>query len=542
VPEIQKKLIPLFHYCLNPGGILFLGSAETIGAFSRLFASLEGRQRLYKRLDSGQKLSQVDFPPSFSPALSVSSALVDRQPKSPNPFSNIQKLTDQLLLQRFAPAAVLVNSDGDVLYVNGHTGKYLELAAGKMNWNIFTMAREGLRYDLHSAFQKAVREKEIVTVKDLIVGSNGGNQAIDLTIQPQQDADGLPGTILVIFEDVETPPEQPTTVKSRHSSDSHPQFVQLEKELQYAREEVRTIREEMQTSEEELKSSYEELQSTNEELQSTNEELTTSKEEMQSMNEELQTVNSELQSKVEDLSQLNNDMKNLLNSTDIATLFLDDALCIRRFTSKVTKLFKLIPSDTDRLITDIVTDLVYPQLAQDVQEVLRTLVFIEKQIATGDNRWFKVRIMPYRTLDNRIDGAVITFLDITIARNLETQLRENEQEMQALFNHMTNAFALFESVYEADGSISDFGFVYLNTAFEQVTGVKKNQVQGKSMCAFWDACDDELIKMCANVAVTGQSKRFEINTLVEEKRYSCSIYRPGESQDRICMILDEIRE
>ncbi len=197
-------------------------------------------------------------------------------------------------------------------------------------------------------------------------------------------------------------------------------------ELKRALEEIRILREEMQTSQEELTSTNEELQSTNEELQSTNEELTTSKEEMQSLNEELQTVNAELQSKVDELSSMNNDMKNLLNSTDIATVFLDNALNVRRFTTQATQLFKLIPGDVGRPITDIVTDLHYPELQADAQEVLRTLVFSEKQIATRDGRWFKVRIMPYRTLENVIDGVVITFTDITEAKTLEAELRNRQ--------------------------------------------------------------------------------------------------------------------
>jgi two-component system, chemotaxis family, CheB/CheR fusion protein len=193
--------------------------------------------------------------------------------------------------------------------------------------------------------------------------------------------------------------------------------------LQQAREELQSMREEMQTSQKELKSSNEELQSTNEELQSTNEELTTSKEEMQSLNEELHTVNAELQAKVADLTRVNDDMKNLLDSMEIATVFLDNSLNIRRFTIHATQLFKLITGDVRRPLSDIVTNLDYPQFQEDVQEVLRTLVFMEKQIKTHDKGWFKIRIMPYRTQNNVIDGVVITFIDITETKKLEAQLR-----------------------------------------------------------------------------------------------------------------------
>jgi two-component system CheB/CheR fusion protein len=194
--------------------------------------------------------------------------------------------------------------------------------------------------------------------------------------------------------------------------------------------EAQTTREEMQTAQEELRSTNEEQQSTNEELQSTNEELTTSKEEMQSLNEELQTVNNELQAKVDELSRSNNDMKNLLNSTDIATLFLDKNLNVRRFTTQATKIIKLIPGDVGRPITDLASELLYPELTTDAREVLRKLGFAEKPVNTGDGRWFTVRIMPYRTLDDRIDGVVITFADITVAKTLEAQLRERHAALE----------------------------------------------------------------------------------------------------------------
>jgi PAS domain S-box-containing protein len=199
--------------------------------------------------------------------------------------------------------------------------------------------------------------------------------------------------------------------------------------LQRAREEVQAGREEMQTSQEELKSMNEELQSTNEELQSTNEELTTSKEEMQSLNEELQTVNAELQAKLDELSGTNNDMKNLLNSTDIATVFLDNDLRVRQFTPQAKTIIKFIASDVGRPITDLASDLLYPALVKDAQEVLRTLVFSERSITTHDGRWFTVRVMPYRTMDNRIDGVVITFADITAAKKVEAQLREKNSDL-----------------------------------------------------------------------------------------------------------------
>jgi two-component system CheB/CheR fusion protein len=207
-------------------------------------------------------------------------------------------------------------------------------------------------------------------------------------------------------------------------------MTELERQLQQAHGETQTTREEMQSSQEELRSTNEELQSTNEELQSANEELTTSKEEMQSLNEELQTVNNELQAKVDELSRSQNDMENLLNSTEIATLFLDNDLHVRRFTTQATKVIKLIPGDVGRPITDLASDLLYPELVQDTRDVLRKLGFAEKPISVRDGRWFTVRIMPYRTLDDRIDGVVITFADITVAKTLEAKLRDKQAALE----------------------------------------------------------------------------------------------------------------
>jgi chemotaxis methyl-accepting protein methylase len=419
--EMQKKLIPLFHYSLNPGGVLFLGSAETIGAFTHLFAPLAKKARLYRRLDFPLGAAPVEFPSSYVPYRPGAGGW---QPPERIPVPNLQALADQLLLQGFSPAAVLTNDKGDILYISGRTGKYLEPAAGKANWNIFAMAREGLRYDLSSGFQKALRQKAPVDLKGVKVASNGSVQAVDITIHPIDEPAALQGMVMILFSEVATPPEPKLAGKPLRTSARGDSLAALERELQQAREEIQTTREEMQTSQEELKSANEELQSANEELQSTNEELTTSKEEMQSLNEELQTVNQELQAKVDELSRTDNDMKNLLNSTDIATLFLDDALAVRRFTTQTTRIIKLIAGDAGRPITDIATDLDYPQMAADAREVLRTLILIEKQVATRDGRWFLVRIMPYRTLENRIDGVVITFSDITAAKRLEAQLRQ----------------------------------------------------------------------------------------------------------------------
>ena len=425
-PELQKKLLPLFHYSLNPGGVLFLGSAETIGTFTDLFTPVDVKARVYRRLDTALGATPIEFPSSFI-------AMTPEEPapaKPERPSASLQMLADQLILTGYAPAAVLTSGKGDILYISGRTGKYLEPAAGKANWNIFAMAREGLRYELGSAFQKALQAKDAITRKGLKVRTNGNEAAVDITVQPLVEPEELKGMVMIVFADAAMPPEATAPRTSGRSGVHTEQLLEVKQELHKVREELHSCREEMQTTQEELKSANEELQSANEELQSTNEELTTSKEEMQSMNEELQTVNQELQAKVTDLSRANNDMKNLLESTDIATLFLDDNLDIRRFTSQMAKIIKLIPGDAGRPITDIASELAYPELVEDAREVMRTLAFKEVMVAASGGRWFQVRIMPYRTLENRIDGVVITFADITVSKTLEIELRKTQAELE----------------------------------------------------------------------------------------------------------------
>lgn len=418
-PELQKKVFPLFHYSLNPGGLLFLGNAESIGNFTGLFAPVHAKFRLFRRKEIPTRSVPVDFP----------SAFVTMQTKPPLPATSpalsaasLQKLAERWLLQFHAPAAVLVNDQGDILFVSGRTGRYLEPAAGKANWNVFAMARDGLRPVLNDVVAKARQQNETVTARNCQVGTNGGTHYADVSVCRLQTPEPLRGLFMMVFAEVPgpRPAGKGRTPKALPASD---RVRELEQELQAAREEIQTAREEFQTSQEELKSMNEEMQSTNEELQSTNEELTTSKEEMQSLNEELQTVNAELQAKVDELSTASNDMKNLLNSTQIATLFLDGALLIRRFTEQAAKIIKFIPGDIGRPVTDLSSELLYPDLTAHAQEVLRTLMPLEKEVNTTDGRWFASRIMPYRTMDNRINGVVITFNDISAAKKLEAELR-----------------------------------------------------------------------------------------------------------------------
>lgn len=421
-PELQKKLLPIFHYSLKPGGTLFLGSAESIGNFGKLFFPLDVRARVFRRNQAVLQPFDLDFPTRYS----IGSLYTPPFQRPDMPLANLQNLADQLLLQKFSPAAVLTNAEGDILFINGRTGRYLEPAAGKANWNIHAMVREGLRQELSLALPKALRTGDTVVVHNLAIEGNGKADEVDLTVYPISEPAMLQGMVMVVFSDVPAIKRQPGKRSSKQENDER--VIDLERALQNAREEVQKTRERMAAAHEELRSANEEFQSTNEELQSTNEELTTSKEEMQSMNEELQTINAELQSKLDELSATSNDMKNLLNSTDIATVFLDNDMHVRRFTHQAGTIFKLIPNDVGRSLGDIVNDLDYADLLDDIGEVLRTLAISEKQIRGSGGRWYSVKIMPYRTLENVIDGVVITLIEISKAKHLEAELRAIQTE------------------------------------------------------------------------------------------------------------------
>jgi two-component system CheB/CheR fusion protein len=459
--ELQKKIIPLFHYSLDPGGILVLGIAETIGTATDLFTPLEGKLRIYRRLATGRAAKLHEFPSAFSHARGDKfEAASSAPPGTLPPGPNLQTLADQLLLQRYAPAAVLVTQEGDILYVSGKTGKYLEPAAGKANWNLFAMAREGLAQPLNEAFRQAVRKKTVVTLNEVKVGTNGGAQMVSITLELVTRPEPLRGLVMVVFTDLAKMSADPAPDLSRRNPGRQLRLAGMAKELRQSQKDLQAAHDEMQTSQEELKStneelqsmneelqstneelttSKEEMQSMNEELQSTNEELTTSKEEMQSMNEELQTVNHEMQAKVDESSRAGNDMKNLLDSTDIAILFLDDKLRIRRFTPQTVGIIKLIPSDLGRPITDIVSTLENPGLAEATRKVMKTQVVVEKQVAARDGRWFTIRTMPYRTQDNLTDGVVITFADITVAKKLEAALRQAQADLEKRLTAQTVA-------------------------------------------------------------------------------------------------------
>jgi len=433
--ELQRKLISLFHYALQPAGILFLGTSETAGEQGDLFAVLERKAKIYQRKEDFQGAQRAALGRFLPPLTGKVVAPTPSAGKTMLPVKlSVRELTEQTLLHQVAPVAALVNGNGDILYLHGRTGMYLEPAPGEAGINnILSMAREGLRRDLTVALHKSVVGNATVQVSSVRVKTNGHFTQVTLSVCPVVGGPvgALESPLFLVM--LEKAPEShlaapiaplaPATLAG--GSTASAQIAELNEELQAKEEYLHAANEELETTNEELKSSNEEMQSVNEELQSTNEELETSKEEMQSINEELSTLNTELQTKVTDLSRVNNDMNNLLAGTGIGTLFVDHSLRIMRFTPAASQIINLILSDVGRPVSHIVNNLVgYTTLVEDVQSVLKTLIPKEAEVQTAADRSYTLRILPYRTLDNVIEGAVITFVDVTEVKRTRDALQK----------------------------------------------------------------------------------------------------------------------
>jgi two-component system CheB/CheR fusion protein len=433
-PAAQQRILTLFHYSLKPAGVLMLGTSEGLAGLDDHFMVMNKKLKIFSRraTRSGRALPAVFTPVAArSGAAPVDSAVVaDR-----NQQRLLSSVIEKALVTRYAPASVIVNERGDIFYINGHTGDYLEPAIGQPRLNVLEMAREGLRLELPAMLRRAAGKYTEIVREGIPVKMNSGFAPVRLTVTRLSDPETVRGLLLVTFQPEPVAKAAAAGKPTRRASadPARPGRVsELERELRYARETLQSTNEELQTANEDLKTTNEELQSTNEELQSTNEELETSKEEMQSLNEELQTVNAELKTKLDTLAQSSDDMQNLLNSAAIATLFLDHQLRIKRFTAEATKLFKLLPSDIGRPIGDLTSGLNYDQLPADAGKVLQKLGVLEKEVQTREGEWWQVRIHPYRTTANVIEGVIVTFVDIHQMKVAEMAVQEARADAESI--------------------------------------------------------------------------------------------------------------
>jgi two-component system CheB/CheR fusion protein len=402
---------------------------------------------LRRRIERRMNAHQISRPEQY--ALS---------PVAPVKKEGISTVVEKLLLSRFAPPSVVVDSRGDIVYVHGRTGSYFEPASGQPRLNVFDMSREGLKTFLASAVRSALSRNKEVVHERVRIRSNEGYEYVNISVSPIQDPEPVRGLLLVTFSQAPQHGKEQPIRATVGPAVPVPHKTDLERDLQFTRESLRTTVAELDTSNEELKSTNEELQSTNEEMQSANEELETSKEELQSLNEELTTVNTELQRRVEELSQTNDDMQNLLNGTDIATIFLDNDLKIKRYTDKAVKIVKLIPTDVGRPVGDLASNIEYDGFERDARQVLATLNFKETEVFSKDNTCYQMRIMPYRTARNVIDGLVVTFVDVNRVKQAETAGREARELFESIFSSMREPMiVLDENLHLVQANSSWYG-------------------------------------------------------------------------------------
>lgn len=414
--DAQEKALSNFNYALNNDGILFLGPSESVGEFVDAFSVVDKKWKVFKCVKSTEfvrKFVEVHPITQKIPTAYLETEVSFKNLKNNRQTVNIVNSAEKKLLDIYVPPSAIITDTGEILYIHGRLGSYLEPAQGKAKLNINEMAREGLQFELRSAIQSAVNTKDEVIFEGLRVKINGGHVFTTLKVKPLDlETDGR--LLIVSFADVKLKEDvKEDKVKLDIVTKGDEKIRELENELKLTKERLNITIEDMKSSNEELRSANEELQSMNEETQSTNEELETSKEELQSINEEMATINNELNLKIDELNQTQDDMNNLFNSTEIAIIFLDKNLNIRRFTKESTKLIKMIQSDIGRPLSDISTVLKYKNMMDDIRQVLKKVIYKEKEIETDDGKWYQTKIMPYKTSKNVIDGVVITFTNIS---------------------------------------------------------------------------------------------------------------------------------
>lgn len=491
--DVQKKALSLMHFALAEGGYLFLGSAESIGGQEDLFETVSKKLRIYRRIGPTRH-EQVHFPAApFRERDRASHQTPGRPAGSPG---RMIATAQQLLLDRYAPACVIINRRYEILHFSGPTHDYLVQPPGPPTQNLLAKAREGVQTKLRGATHRAILENRAISVEGVRIKRGKTSHRIRFIVEPIKSPADAEGLLLISFED-EPGPASSRRIEASPEAKDETVVEQLESELRATREDLQSTVEELETSNEELRASSEEVMSVNEELQSTNEEIETSKEELQSLNEELNTVNSQLEGKVAELEDANNDLNNLLVNAELAVLFLDTDYRIRRFTPPMTRFLRLIPTDIGRLLTDFESPSAQGGLLSDAEKVMAELIPQTSELKTEDGRWWLRRTLPYRTDDRRIDGVVITLVDITdrkeiheklqrFAEDLEQRVIQRTAELEATNARLNAASerlrAIFHHAGDAILTITDDGLIEsFNPAAERTFGHAENEIIGRSV-------------------------------------------------------------
>lgn len=562
--QAQQRLFEVFHYALQPKGLLFLGTSESAEGFADLFIAQNKQQRLYARRASARRILP-QLPPASQPPVRIGarpadafgfSALMDLDesvldPSSPSQHGGSYSNLHLRLLERFAPPSILVNEEYDILHFSENAGRFLLHRGGYISSNLLKVIHPSLRLELSAALFSATQKKDDVQVMAVPMEDAGDDAVkyVNLQVRPVLDNDKTTrGVFLVLIEEAGTDADAPATIAK-----SEPVSHRLHQEIQHLKTSLHATVEQYEATVEELKASNEELQAMNEEARSTAEELETGKEELQSVNEEIIAINSELKSNVEDLARTNSDMQNLMVSSEIATIFLDHNFLIKRYTPRAAQIFNLIPTDTERPISHITHSLDYSTLTADVKQVLAQLKTIEREVKTIDGSWFLARLLPYRTEGNRINGVVLTLIDITqrkqaegdlILRGRELQrvnesLRVSEEKYRTLFDTMDEAFCVIEVIFDDAGKPIDFRFLECNPAFERLTGL--GDVINKTIKNVIPNIETSWMETYGSIALTGQGQRFSNRIAALDNRwYDGYAFRLGDDNShKLAVIFNE---
>jgi two-component system CheB/CheR fusion protein len=473
--ELQEKIFETFSYALRPSGYLFLGNAESADGASNLFDTVDKRHRLYQR-------RVQSHPAPLLPALPLLSRLAHRLPASSTGTAQPPPEEHRLLLETDAPPSVLIDQEYRLLHLSESAGRYLLTPGGQPTTDLLKVVRPELQIELRAALFRAFDEGKSTFTSPVPVQFNGAPHLVYLFVRPRAQAGGAMRALVLFLED-----ERPVTPAPLPSSATTETVHQLASELRHTQERLQGAREAYETTVEELRAANEELQSTNEEYKSTLEELETSKEELQSINEELQTINQELKSKVEEVTQAHDDLQNLFVATNIATLFLDRRLQVKRYTPRAADLFNLMPPDRGRPIAHLRANLHYPQLEADAQQVLQSLTPTEREVTSQTGRWYLVQVRPYRTMDDRIDGVAITFVDITAIKQTEEALRNSEAHFRSALGAMLDAALLLTPIYDATQTISDFRIDFASRVALDVAQRPHDEFVGRRLTAIFPA-------------------------------------------------------
>jgi len=467
IPEIQKKLLLLFHFALNLNGFLFLGNSESISNVSSYFLAINSRWKIFQKKETF--IPYLENERTFPPLITNLKEHIVENMKFDEKRVKYDELVKDFILDHFSPSAVLINQDNKILYFHGNTGKFLEPSEGDANLDILEMAREDLHLELSTALRKAKLQKKEVTYQNIKLNLYGNIISINLTVRPISTSGKLNELILVIFEENPNEPGKKGVEIEIDATESE-KIKLLEDELKSNKQTLQTAFEELEITNEELKSTNEELQSSNEEFQSTNEELQTSREELQSINEELITVNTELDAKINEISLINADLLNLIESTDVGLIFLDLNLNIKRFTPPITKVLNIIDSDIGRPFIHITSNLNYNYIINDALDVIKNQQPKNIDLETKDGIWYNVRILPYKTLNNIIDGVTISFLDITQMIKANQMIQEARDFSENIIKTIREPLLILDS---------NFRIISANRSFFETFLVSKEEVEGK---------------------------------------------------------------